>query len=273
MWDTVFDYTGKKVAQLKRFFISQHPTFGSYANPVARKVEQSPYYFWWLALTLNEEYLGLCTSTPQDIENNSNPMHKVFAHFGDLRYEGDKHKAFASWWRRKANDAETMGEYLFAEPIAATKVTQIDDAEAAKQSALDVSSLLVNIPKNLTRKQIDKALDNIFRKEFSFEKGRQARNPSRSNALYSLSKPAKAESLKSAFDIIEAEREALALGKKLSNVQLADKVGLKVEISEETRAQQDGLAEYEIYLLSTTVSRKKKLAKTAIANAAIGIFP
>ena len=72
-------------------------------------------------------------------------------------------------------------------------------------------------------------VDNIFRKELSFERGRQTRNPTRSNARYSLSKPAKARSLKSAFDIIEAEREALAIGKKLSNVQLADKVGLKVE--------------------------------------------
>ena len=56
-------------------------------------------------------------------------------------------------------------------------------------------------------------------------------------------------------------------------MQLADKVGLQVEISEATRAEQDGLAEYEIYLLSTTVSRKKKLAKTAIASVAKGIFP
>ena len=79
--------------------------------------------------------------------------------------------------------------------------------------------------------------------------------------------------LKSAFDIIKAECEALAIGNKLSNVQLADKVGLKVEISEATRADQSDLVEYEIYLLSTTVSRKKKLAKTAIANAAKGIFP
>ena len=166
-----------------------------------------------------------------------------------------------------------MGEYLFAEPVAATKVMLVDDAEAAKQSANDASILLINIPKNLTRKQIDKALDNIFRKEFSFEKGRQTRNPTRSNARYSLSKPAKAHSLKSAFSIIEAKREALAIGKKLSNVQLADKVGLKVEISKATLDEQDGLAEYEIYLLSTTVSRKKKLAKTAIAGAAAGIFP
>jgi hypothetical protein len=238
---------------MKRFFISKHPTFGSYKNPVVHKIEQSPYYFWWLALTLNEEYLELCASTSQDIENNGSPIHKVFADFGDVRYDGDKYKAFANWWRRK--------------------VMLVDDAEAAVKSASDASSLLINIPKNLTRKQIDKALDNIFRKELSFEKGRQTRNPTRSNARYSLSKPAKAHSLKSAFDIIEAEREALAIGRKLSNVQLADKVGLKVEISQATRAEQDGLAEYEIYLLSTTVSRKKKLAKTAIASAAKGIFP
>ena len=258
---------------MKRFFISKHPTFGSYKSPVANKVEQSPYYFWWLALTLNEDYLELCAGALKCVEVKDSPLHQVFADFGDVRYDGDKYKAFANWWRSKANDAETIGEYLFAEPVAATKVMLIDDAEAAKQSADDASSLLINIPKNLTRKQIDKALDNIFRKEMSFEKGRQTRNPTRSNARYSLSKPAKAESLKSAFDIIEAEREALAIGKKLSNVQLADKVGLKVEISEATRAQEDSLAEYEIYLLSTTVSRKKKLAKTAIANAANGVFP
>ena len=48
-------------------------------------------------------------------------------------------------------------------------------------------------------------------------------------------------------------------------------MGLKVKISEAIKAQQDGLAEYEIYLLSTTVSRKKKLVKTAMGDAA-GVF-
>jgi hypothetical protein len=32
-------------------------------------------------------------------------------------------------------------------------------------------------------------------------------------------------------------------------------------------------AAFKLYLLSTTVSRKKKLANTAIENAAAGIFP
>ena len=69
----------------------------------------------------------------------------------------------------------------------------------------------------------------------------------------------------------------------MSNVQQADKVGLKVTVNNETKEYQflneDGainqtaLIEYELYLLSTTVSRKKKLAKTTIANAGAGVFP
>jgi histidinol phosphatase-like enzyme len=99
------------------------------------------------------------------------------------------------------------------------------------------------------------------------------RNPTRSNARYSLSKPVKAHSLKTAFDIILLEREAQEIGKKMSNIQLADACGIKVNVSSTTKSEQSDLAEYETYLLSTTVSRKKKLAKTAIANAAYGLFP
>lgn len=49
-------------------------------------------------------------------------------------------------------------------------------------------------------------------------------------------------------------------------------MGLKVKISEAIKAQQDGLAEYKIYLLLTTVTRKKKLANTTIGNAAAVFF-
>jgi hypothetical protein len=259
---------------MKRFFISPHPTFGSYKNPIPAKIEKSPYYYWWLALTLNDDYLELCSSLSEPACNPpTTSTLRVAVDFGDVSYIGSKYEAFTNWWCEKLSNQDTKGTYLFAEPITASKLELINDKKQALAASQDASSLLINIPKHLNRRQIDKALDALFKKELTFEKGRQTRNPSRSNARYSLSKPVMADSLKSAFDIIEAEREALAIGKKLSNVQLADKVGLKVEISEATRAEQDGLAEYEIYLLSTTVSRKKKLAKTAIANAAKGIFP
>jgi hypothetical protein len=166
-----------------------------------------------------------------------------------------------------------MGEYLFSEPVTPQKVALIEDEATAKNLLTDASSILINIPKNLSRKQIDKALENIFRRELTFEKGRRMRNPKRSNARYNLSKPVKAHSLKTAFDIILLEREAQEIGKKMSNIQLADACGIKVNVSSTTKSEQSDLAEYEAYLLSTTVSRKKKLANTAIANAANGLFP
>ena len=116
---------------MKRFFISKHPTVGRSKSPVAQKIEQSPYYFWWLALTLNEKYLDLCAGASKGTKVEDSQLSQVFADFGDVRYDGDKYKAFANWWRRKANDTETMGEYLFSEPVAATKVMLVDDAEAA----------------------------------------------------------------------------------------------------------------------------------------------
>ena len=42
------------------FFISPHPAFGNYKKPVIWKVEASPYFWWWYALTLNEDYKKLC---------------------------------------------------------------------------------------------------------------------------------------------------------------------------------------------------------------------
>lgn len=223
---------------------------------------------------MNEEYLEICESINEGRDEGiCEAKVLLYQDFGDVRFQGDKYKAFTDWWCTKLSQFETRGTHLFAEPILTKKVSVIDDAQTASLAANDVGSLLINIPNNLTRKQIDMSLDRIFRKELVFEKGRQTRNPSRSSARYKLSKPVKAESLKSAFDIIEAEREALVYGIKLSNMQLADKVGLKVEVSEATKTEQKNLAEYQLYLLSTTVSRKKRLAKTAIANTMNGIFP
>ena len=79
----------------------------------------------------------------------------------------------------KINDTETRGEYLFAEPITVNKVTLVDDRDTAIQSADDESSLLIRIPKALTRRQIDMSIERIFSKEMTFEKGRQTRNPTR----------------------------------------------------------------------------------------------
>lgn len=254
---------------MRRFFISQHPTFGSYANPIKNRIEKSPYFFWFLALTLNEDYIVYCTNPSANRFETNETIKHVYNDFGDVRYEGDLHIAFTKWWRSKVNETETRGEYLFAEPISISKVMLIDAKDTAIEALEDESSLLIRIPKNIRRKQIDIAIDRIFAKELEFERGRQVRNPNRSNARYSLTKPIKIENLKASFDVYQIQRLAQTNGEKVDNKKLAKAIGLKVERRVKDEAYD---AAYQSRIVSVAISRKKKLAIDAIANVVNGIF-
>jgi hypothetical protein len=145
----------------------------------------------------------------------------------------------------------------------------IDAKDTAIEALEDESSLLIRIPKNIRRKQIDIAIDRIFSKELEFERGRQVRNPNRSNARYSLTKPIKIENLKASFDVYQIQRLAHTNGEKVDNKKLAKAIGLKVERRVKDEAYD---AAYQSRIVSVAISRKKKLAIDAIANVVNGIF-
>jgi len=254
----------------RRYFITQHPTFGSYANPIKSKIEKSPFFYWFLALTLNDDYIELCNNPSANRFKTNEAIQQVYRDFGDVRYEGSVHMAFTEWWIEKVDDFDTRGTYLFAEQYSGTKVQVIEDRDKAKEAADDVSTLLVSIPKVISRKRIDEAIDRILASEMEFEKGRKVRNPSRSNARYHLTKPIKAENLKEAFSVYEIERLAKLKGEKVSNVQLAKAIGLEVK-QKNTDEQAEDYA-YKNELLNTKVWRRKKIAKDAIANVVNGTF-
>ena len=194
---------------------------------------------------------------------------QIYNDFCDVRYEGDKYVAFTKWWRSKVNDTETRGEYLFAEPITTNKVMLIEDKDTAIQSADDESSLLIRIPKALTCRQIDMSIERIFTKEMTFERGRQTRNPTRSNARYSLTNPIKVETYKMAFDVYEHILLANSNDEKVSNYKLAKAVGLKVGSRTTDEAYDKA---YEHRKISVAVTRKKKTAIDAISNVVEGKF-
>ena len=255
---------------MRRFFITKHPTFGSYANPIASKIEKSPYFYWWLALTLNTDYVEICNNPSSSRFKTNDSILQVYRDFGDVRYEGDKYVAFTKWWRSKVSDGETRGEYLFAEAPTPNKVVLIEDRDVAIQAVEDESSLLIRIPKSLTRKQIDVAIERIFSKEMTFERGRQTRNPTRSNARYKLSKPISVETYKMAFDIYEMLLNKERSNVKLSNYVIAKRVGLAVTRKEDTLKGQEMTVADERRTISVAVTRKKKTAIDAIRNVAEG---
>ena len=251
---------------MRRYFITQHPTFGSYAKPIRSKIETSPYFFWWLALTHNSDYIELCNNPSANRFKTNNDILKVYKDFGDVRYEGDKYIAFTKWWRSKVNDTETRGEYLFAEPTTINKVMLVEDRDTAIQSVDDESSLLIRIPKALTRKQIDMSIERIFSKEMTFERGRQTRNPTRSNARYSLTSPIKVDNLKTAFEVYEHILLANRNGENVSNYQIAKRIGIVVTRKEETLKEQAMTVADERRTIGVSVTRKKRTAIDAISN-------
>ncbi|MDA7551946.1 hypothetical protein N8760_09100, partial [Rhodobacteraceae bacterium] len=164
------------------------------------------------------------------------------------------------------------GEYLFAEPTTINKVMLIEDRDTAIQSVDDESSLLIRIPKALTRRQIDMSIERIFSKEMTFEKGRQTRNPTRSNARYSLTSPIKVDNLKTAFEVYEHILLANRNGENVSNYQIAKRIGIVVTRKEETLKEQAMTVADERRTIGVSVTRKKRTAIDAISNVVEGKF-
>ncbi len=74
-------------ARMQKSYISQHATFGSYMKPIKHKVEQSLYYWWWHALTLNTCYTNLCAGLQADANANTGKgIYKIYNDFGDVRH-------------------------------------------------------------------------------------------------------------------------------------------------------------------------------------------
>ena len=112
------------VRQMKRYFISHAPRFGSYKVPVQWKVEQSPYYFWWLAYSYAVEKRALI----DDVDE------QVLMDFGQVERGVEKHLAFTQWWTERVTKDERRGEFLFAEPLTGAKTHVVESVSQAENA-------------------------------------------------------------------------------------------------------------------------------------------
>jgi hypothetical protein len=223
-----------------------------------------------LALTLNDDYVAICENPSANRFKTKKKLLKVYEDFGDVRYEGDRYAAFAKWWNAKLASGETKGAYLFAESPTEMKVELVEDVATAERLKADEDELLIRVSKGMKRAHIDKTLNRIFKKHIEFEKGRQTRNPNRSNARYSLSKPIAIDSLQTAFALYDLIEQAEANGEKVNNFALAKQVGIEVE---QRNTEEEWDVAYKRRVVSVAVSRKKKVVVDAIKLTVNDIFP
>lgn len=253
------------VVNARRYFLSQHPTFGRTPVPAAFKVEASPYYWWWYALTLNADYAEACA-------NGGLGCERVFEDFGDVRYEGNRHAAFKTWWNERVNTLEQRGAYLFAEPVLRGKsVSIVTDVDTAAEAIEAEERILVNIPLDAQRKHIEWRLNNILKKHLKPEAARLVKSVRKSKARYSLEKPILPDALKKCFDLYDVKQEAAAQGEKVSNFDLAKRARIKVQ--EREKADEASSPESHRRTVSATVSRYIRQAERMIEHTAHRQFP
>lgn len=239
---------------MTRYFISHAPRFGSYKNPVHWKIEQSPYYFWWLALT----YAVGNPAVNKGVDKN------VLEDFGQVRRSADKHVSFTQWWTARVSREERRGEFLFAEPLTGAKTHIVENITEAENSLNGNSNILISININEQRRFIDARIDMILRKYANFEKGRNVKNPKRSNARYSLSKPVQIEALKRYFQIFELKESE----PEISNFEVFNRLKLNAEKKKDEETGGDYRRR-----ISTLVSRDYGAAKRMVENVGKGVFP
>jgi hypothetical protein len=264
---------------MQRHFVSYAPRFGSYKEPRPFLVKQSPYYWWWLALTLNEEYATLCeqqqrqrASTSRDSFKAHSDMLKVYEDFGDVRYDGDRYRAFCDWWRNRVNtNGEERGIYLFAEPLRGVWTHIVEDGERAAEYAEQDDWLVIAIPLPQQRRYVDKSINRLLKKHLPSEHGKRVDPAEHSQALYHLSKPVLVKRLERALTLYELKHSQR--GKRMSNAKLADAVGLTTTPSQKRMANEAVDARAQKNTVATLVSRELRYARGMIARAGVGEFP
>ncbi|PAR56894.1 hypothetical protein CGT93_01150 [Vibrio metoecus] len=97
---------------------------------------------------------------------------------------------------------------------------------------------------------------------YGVEKGRQTRNPNRSNARYSLSKPIAIDSLETEFALFDLIEQTETNGEKVNNYALVKQVGIEVD-------QRNTEEEWDVAYKRRVVS----VAADAIKSVIKGVFP
>lgn len=259
-----------------RHFIAQPPRFGSYKNPNKTTVKESPYFYWWLALTLNDEYSELCARLQNGSVKAANELEQqmlaVYEDFGDVRYDGDRYVAFATWWTAKVgvykNGSKILrGADLFAESQD-TSVHYVNDEEHALNIVNDEAYLLVALPKVNDKKVVMRTLELMVNKHFSTLQGADARNPKFSTAKYKLSSEVRTGKLDKGFKLYELKQKAERDGQRISHNALIDLARIDI-----------GQRNFEIDAWeklrgnSEQVRRHLRSTESMVSNAAIGMFP
>lgn len=263
----------KQIKGRRYFKLRSYPTFGrgsfSTESP-PQSVVNSPYYWWYKFLRLNEEYRQTC------LNNGKGEHEELYNDFGDV-YSMD----FKQWWRQ-----EHIVD-LFAEPAADYKMVIAKSKDDIAPFGSDEVINLV-IPLTWSRRGIQKRFTQIINELVSA--GKRGISHEFTNAKYKVNTRWNIQSFKNAYSVYVAYHAALAEGEKITWADVGIRsgqgkiYGLKegekaarksadyYSMSKDDRRRSENIAEKR-RTLSIIVQQQYKRAKKFIQASATQEFP
>lgn len=245
--------------EFSTFATTKYPTFGrgpyNDENPSA-SVTNSPFYWWFKFLQLNEEYDQALNGKKSKVD------HQVVADFGKVRGV-----SFKEWWKTHA--------HLFAEPKSENKLYVANSSEQLPPFNSTDSVVLV-VPLDWTniglKRRINKLIDKYVPKTDKDKKGVRVKS---SEARYRLGRKWRSDALKHAYDIYLARQRSdqavAAGGKKTTWADIA--IDVRLRIADEGKRKPTKL-NYEARRSLTIIAKRHHQRALAFINcAASNKFP
>ncbi len=192
-------------------FMGRHPVFGKTKRTRAEdgqikntasgiRFDKSPYYWWWRALRLSEDYEVVCRNNGQTTKKS---FSELYADFGDV-FENE----FEQWWRQR-------GEGLFGEPPSpmSVKIIEFKNIQDYRETVESNQTLLVGVPLFLSKRDIAAALRKLVAKKHGGIRGRSSvqDREKKSKAKYKLKHYKGIEPIIRSLEIVEKRRQGVLL--------------------------------------------------------------
>jgi hypothetical protein len=244
---------------MKVRFLADAPNFGTKNKPAKLSLQtRSPYYWWWVYLRRNGDYLKCCE------DEGKGKCAKLYKDFGDVR-EDD----FKKWWKEK-------GVELFSEKHMSEggdmALMELTDKSQWNDSWISSKVLVIAMPLTSSKRYLQSRFNALLKKRHTTKRGRQYKTFDESSAKYPLAKNYTIRNLETTLAVYD---EYLKYKEQVPKVPYW-KIGQNMRLVPSAMTTDNmSMNERQVYrnVMGASVKRYITNAEKMIANAALGKFP
>lgn len=244
---------------MKVRFLADAPNFGTKNKPAKLSLQtRSPYYWWWVYLRRNKDYLKCC-------ENSGKGKYaKLYKDFGDVR-EDD----FKKWWKEK-------GVELFSERHVSDGgdmvLMELTDKSQWNDAWTNDNVLVIAMPLTSSKRYLQSRFNALLKKRHTTKRGRQYKTFDESSAKYRLAKNYTIRNLEITLAVYDEYLKHKGQTPKVPYWKIGQSMRL---VPSAMTTDNMSMNERQVYrnVMGASVKRYITNAEKMIANTAVGKFP